>query len=98
MVERTFTVEHSDIGVSGGRYTGSSPYSVAAKAARALFKESKSKKTMIRFKLRETTQGSDGKIRSYIGNKVKLPEPKVVVRGDSKVTIEHVYRIKSCRA
>jgi len=97
MPERSFTVEYSDIGVTGGRYVGSSPYSVAAKAARALFKEHGGKKTMIRFKLRETTQGSNGTIRAYIGNKIKLPEPRIVVRGDSKITIEHVYRIKSCR-
>jgi secreted Zn-dependent insulinase-like peptidase len=99
-MERTFTIESSEVDVTGGRFTGKAPYNVAAKVARSLFKDLKGKnkkKTEIRFAIRETTRGSDNKTFHYIGTKKTLPEPKVVVRGDVELKIEHVYHIKSCR-
>jgi len=95
---RSFTVEGSEIGVTGGRYMSASPYSAAAKAARAMFKDAKvGKKTSVRFTLRETTREGEGGLFTYIGMKEKLDEPKVVERGASKIIIEHMYKVKSCR-
>jgi hypothetical protein len=96
-MERFFTVESSEINVTGGRYKAKSPYNAAAKAARMLFREQTGKKTKIRFVIRETTREGSGKTFEYIGIKSALAEPKVVVRGDSKITITHSYSVKSCK-
>jgi len=98
MSMRSFTVESSEVNKDGGRYISSSPYNAAAKAARVLFRESGTKKTQIRFKLRETTAGSLGKTRTYIGEKNMLKTPKIVVRGDTEIKIMHEYTIKACKA
>jgi Non-histone chromosomal protein MC1 len=98
--ERTFTIESSETNVTGGRFSGKSPYVVALKAARKLFRESSSAATkkQIRFQLRETTRGSPHAVYTYIGEKTLLPEPKVVVRGDTEITITHTYNVKACEA
>lgn len=95
---RSFTVEASEIGVTGGRYVSAGPYAAASKAARAMFKDKKvGKKTAVRFTLRETTRDGEGGLFTYIGLKEKLDAPKVVERGDTKIVIEHLYKVKSCR-
>lgn len=96
-MDRFFTVETSEINVTGGRYKAKSPYNAAVKAARMLFKEQTGKKTKIRFVLRETTREGQGKTFEYIGIKQALAQPKVVVRGDSQITITHSYSVKSCK-
>lgn len=100
---RNFTVEKSEIGVTGGTYTGKEPYRVASKAARVLFKQlqsekKKGKKNEIRFTLRETTADSNKKLYHYIGIKKTLSQPVVVKRGDSEIKINHTYHVKSCSA
>jgi hypothetical protein len=99
---RNFTIEKSEIGFTGGLYTGKEPYRVAAKAARALFNQAatgkKGKKQEIRFTLRETTMDSNKKEYHYIGMKKSLSEPIVVKRGDVEIKIKHTYHVKSCAA
>jgi len=51
----------------------------------------------VRFTLRETTREGEGGLFTYIGMKEKLDEPKIVERGASKIVIEHLYKVKSCR-
>jgi len=100
MAERSFTIEKSEIGSEGGRFVGKSPYTVAAKAARSLFKAAgaaKKKKSEIRFTLRETTAGTGGKEFHYIGVKKSLHTPIKVQRGDTEITIKHAYHVKSCK-
>lgn len=95
---RSFTIDASEIGVSGGRYVSASPYQAAAKATRALYKEKKAaKKSSLRFTLRETTRAGEGGLYTYIGSKEKLDEPRIVERGDVKLTISHIYKVKSCK-
>lgn len=96
MSERFFTVESSETHKTGGRYSGSTPSSAAVKAARVLFREHGGKKKEIRFTIRETTQGSEGKSFTYIGEKTKLRKPRVIIRGDTEIKIKHVYSVKSC--
>lgn len=103
MATRNFTIEKSEIGVTGGLYTGKEPYRVASKAARALFKQleadkKKGKKKEIRFTLRETTADSNKKMYHYIGMKKALSQPLIVKRGDSEIKINHTYHVKSCAA
>jgi hypothetical protein len=101
--KRFFTIDNSEIALSGNsRYESKTPGAAAAKAARRLFKESASKKSTkmkdeIRFTLRETTQGSSGKLFRYIGIKRKLDEPKVVSIAGTNVTYTHTYHVKSCK-
>jgi hypothetical protein len=100
-MSRSFTVEKSEIGVTGGRYIGTEPYRVARKVARAMFDaatSAKKKKKEIRFTLRETTEGSKKKVYHYIGMKKSLDKPVVVKRGNTDVTIRHIYHVKSCAA
>lgn len=94
--ERTFTIDSSEVGVVGGRFSSKTPGSAAAKAGRKLFAED-TKKKAIRFTLRETTLGSAKKSYTYIATKEKLDSPRTIERGEVKLTITHVYRIKSCR-
>jgi hypothetical protein len=95
MSTRTFTIESSETNVRGGRYTGKAPYNVALKAARALFRDVSTKK-QIRFSIRETTRGSTHNVYTYIGERTKLPEEKIIVRGSTEIKITHTYSVKSC--
>lgn len=100
-MSRSFTIEKSDIGETGGRFMGNEPYQVASKVARSLFKsasEHKKKKTEIRFTIRETTEGSAKKLFTYIGMKKSLHKPIIVKRGDTEIKIRHTYHVKSCHA
>jgi hypothetical protein len=101
MSERSFTIEKAEVGNPGGRFIGSSPFAVAAKAARSLFNDAKTdkekKKKEIKFTIRETTMGSSGKEYHYIGMKKTYDSPIKVMRGDTEVTIKHVYHVKSCK-
>lgn len=96
-MDRTFTIVDSEVDVTGGKYVGKSPYSVASKAARAIFKQVKKGKTEVRFTLKETTPDSAGKLFRYVGVKTALEKPLVVKRGDSEIEIYHMYHVKSCR-
>jgi hypothetical protein len=94
-MDRTFTVEATPVkGGEGGRFTGKSPSQAAKKAGRALLKLGT--KRQIKFTLREMTQGSDKKEFKYTATKVKLDTPKVIERGNVKITIQYEYLVKSC--
>lgn len=93
MSDRSFTVEKSDAGATGGRYISSSPYGAASKAARIILREKKASK--VKLTLRETTRGGKGKEYDYICTKEKLSKPKVIKRGDTEIKITHVYKVKS---
>lgn len=99
-MSRSFTVDKSEIGVTGGRYMGTEPYRVAKKVARILLSSmpvtGKKAKKEIRFTLRETTEGSAKKLYHYIGMKKSLDTPLVVKRGDRDITIRNTYHVKSC--
>jgi hypothetical protein len=100
--ERTFTVQGSDIGESGGSYKGSSPSTAAKKAARILFnkvqKPSKGKAPKsIKFILRETTQRSVKKSYFYEGFVTYFDEPKIVSRGGIDISISREIKVKSCK-
>ena len=93
--ERSFTVEKSDLNVSGGRYMSQSAYAAASKAARILMREKKASR--VKFTLRETTRGSKGKEYTYVGTKEKLSKPKVIKRGSTEIKISHIYKVKSVK-
>jgi len=98
MSDRTFTISDShmkDIG-EGGRYTGKAPSQAARKAGRALLKLNPTKR-QVKFTLREMSQGSDKKEFSYTATKVKLDTPKTIVRGDTQITVQYEYLVKSCK-
>jgi hypothetical protein len=100
-MSRSFTIEKSDIGETGGRFMGDAPYRVASKAARSLFKyasEHRMKVHELRFTIRETTEGSAKKTFTYIGMKKSLHKPIIVKRGDVEIKIHHTYHVKSCHA
>lgn len=101
---RRFTVvevdgDNVDLG-DGGRYTvtmKASPIDAAHKAFSSLCK--KLNKTHFTFSIRETTQGSKKKVYGpYIGNRTKLPKPKVyhrMVNGKKKaIPIKHEHKVK----
>lgn len=56
--ERTFTIQGSDIGFSGGIYRASSPYSAGKKAARQLFR-------VISYGVKYTENPKDEKLAKY---------------------------------
>lgn len=109
-VKRTFTIQGSDLGFEGGKYTGVSPFNAARKAAKQLFHkvENKAKnpkwskyahlKThkVIKFILRETTQGSGKNTFFYEGSVEHLAVPKVITRNGVEITITKKVTIKTC--
>jgi hypothetical protein len=97
---RSFTVEKSEVAIpsESTRYISRTPAGAAAKAARRIFAGIKNaNKTEVRFTIRETTQGSVGKMYRYIGIREKLDKPKIVVIAGKEVPIRHKFTVKSCR-
>lgn len=96
MADRTFTVETSDVKHEGGRYTSSSPSGAARKAARQLF-IGNTARVSIKFMIRETTAGSPKRMFTYVAQREKLAEPKVVRLGTSEIKYTHSYNVKACK-
>lgn len=108
-VKRTFTIQGSDLEYSGGRYKGVSPYLVAKKAAKQLFRMIENKKKQselnkynkfksykkIKLILREMTRGSNKNIYYYEAYTEMLPEPIVIKRGDVSITITKSIHVNS---
>jgi hypothetical protein len=84
--KRTFTIESSVIGFTGGSYKSDSPLKAGKKAAKRLFqlieKEEEYKKfasrDSLKFVLREKTRGSDKKTFYYETSLEDLKTPKVI--------------------
>lgn len=84
--KRTFIIQASEIGFSGGVYTSDAPAKAGKKAAKRLFNlvanDSKFKryasKQTIKFILRERTKGSDKKTFFYEASMTKLSKPKSI--------------------
>ncbi len=84
--KRTFTIQASEIGFSGGEYKSDIPSKAAKKAANRLFelvsKNDAYKKfsdlTSIKFILREKSKGSDKKTFFYDATKKDLRSPKYI--------------------
>jgi len=98
--DRSFTIHKCEVAMPSetSRYISKTPAGAAAKAARRIFASVKNtKKEQIRFTIRETTQGSAGKMYRYIGLREKFAEPKVINIGGKEVSITHNFKVKSCR-
>ena len=98
--DRSFTIEKSEVHLpddATSRYISKTPSGAASKAARRLFTLTKDNKVEIRFTLRETTQGSNGKMYRYIGIRQKFDNPKVVSLGGKEVSYSQIVKVKSCR-
>ena len=98
--KRSFTVQGSESGFEGGRYTGDSPIVAARHAAKQIFRhaESKSKSASqkkIKFILRETTRGSKKTMYHYQASTKRLEKPKVIVRNGVEITVSKVITVKS---
>lgn len=108
--KRKFTIQGSDLGYEGGRYTGVLPSLAARKAAKQLFRMIENKKKQpslnkykkyksykqIKFILREMTQGSDKTTYYYEANIVILDKPIVIVRDGVSITITRSIHVKTC--
>jgi hypothetical protein len=94
--KRSFTVSHSDVGVTGGRYISKEPLNAAKKAARVIF--GKTTKKSIRLTIKETTRGSAGKEFVYTATKAKLDKPVTRFEGDKdrEYIITHRVEVKAC--
>lgn len=106
--KRSFTIESAEIKLPEdyqGRFESKTPGAAALKACRRIFKineeqqknKRKSKKSEIRFVLRETTQDSAKKEFHYIGIKRKLDTPLEIRRGDVTITVNYEYKVKACQ-
>jgi len=98
--DRSFTIDKCEVTLSSetSRYISKTPAGAAAKAARRIFSSIKNtKKEEVRFTLRETTQGSSGKMYRYIGIREKFDEPKIIRISGKDVAITHKFKVKSCR-
>jgi len=82
-MERSFTVDSSSIGVTGGRYKSKVPSSAAKKAASKLFAKKNTKS--MEFQIRETTRGSDKQIYAYKAIRETLAKPLVRVIAGKEV-------------
>jgi hypothetical protein len=100
--DRSFTVEKSEVSLPSDspRFISKTPSGAAAKIARRMFAALKGKnkgKEELRFTIRETTQGTSGKLYRYIGIREKLAQPKVTVIAGKEIVRTHSYKVKSCR-
>ena len=83
MSNNTYTIEKSESGFTGGRYNSKTPGGAAKKAATRLFKNTNKK--VIKFTIRQTTQGSDKKLYKYEAKRIKLDKPVVItIKGNEK--------------
>ena len=110
MSKRTFTIQGSDLGYEGGRYTGNTPSVAARHAAKQLVRMVENKKKLsdwkkyerfassknIKFILRELTRGSNKATHYYEANVVPLPEPKVIIRDGVEITVTKTIYVKTC--
>jgi len=95
MSERTFTVQASEFGITGGHYKSSAPRAAATKAARILFKEHNKPAKTVKFVLRETTRTSAKKEYFYEASIKKLDTPLEIVRKGITITVTKKVTIKS---
>lgn len=85
--KRSFTIQSSEIGFSGGEYKSDIPSKAAKKAAKRIFtliandeKYSKfASHDTIKFLLREKTRGSEKKIYYYETSIKNLKQPKIIM-------------------
>jgi len=95
--ERSFTVVASSFdgqqAKTDSRYVSRSPYSAAHKAARILFQNHKSKGSVVRLKLRETTRGSKGKEYEYQATHKKVN--RVIKVGGKQITVKSSIKVES---
>lgn len=85
--KRSFTIQSSEIGFTGGDYKSDAPGKAAKKAAKRLFKlietvdeyKSFASHDKIKFFLREKTRGSDKKVYVYETSVHDLKTPKVIM-------------------
>lgn len=105
MVERRYTIAGSGIKYSGGIYTASTMSEAAktaggwrlfAKAAAAGF----SKKTSIKFILKETTRGvpTPKPTKAFVATRVLKDKPVVFMRAGKKIEAKYDYIIKPLSA
>jgi hypothetical protein len=110
--ERTFKIVESEIGFTGGKYKTDktdSPLSAARRAASVLFrmarneksksewKKFESSKNLIKFTIRESTQGSnkdefqyEAKIRKLHGDEIKI-----IKKGDIEFKVEYQIVVRA---
>jgi hypothetical protein len=110
--ERTFKIVDSEIGYTGGKYRpdkSNSPLSAAHRAASVLFrmarndkskpewKKFESSKNLLKFTIRESTQGSDKDEFQYVAKIRKLhgDEIKIIKKGDTEIKIEHQIVVRA---
>ena len=101
--KRSFTVNGSSVNHTGGRYISNSPYGAAKKAASQQFKKLKAgQPKKVKFMIKETTQGSDGRSFFYVATRTKLSKPTeriVKFKGVEKVIKnEYTTKLEKCNA
>jgi hypothetical protein len=113
--KRTFTIQSSEIGFAGGNYKSDAPGKAAKKAAKRIFNlietvpeyHKFASHGIIKFFLREKTQGSDKKVYVYETSVEKLKTPKVVMvkspnspsadeNGMVKYTVSKEIKVSTC--
>ena len=87
MSNNTYTIEKSESGFVGGRYNSKTPGGAAKKAATRLFKNTNKK--VIKFTIRQTTQGSDKKLYKYEAKRIKLDKPVVITIKGNEIKYEY---------
>lgn len=85
--KRSFTIQSSEIGFSGGEYKSDIPSKAAKKAAKRIFKliateddyKQYASRETIKFLLREKTRGSEKKSYYYETSIKDLKQPKIIM-------------------
>jgi hypothetical protein len=109
-LKRSFTVVHSSVGVTGGRYLSVTPYSAARKAAKVLQRARPAAERLtgapLTYRMRETTLGSLHPTYSYeatveaIDKSTALlrPDGRPLLRGDGRpVVIRRRHQVRVTR-
>ena len=72
-----------------GRFTGWTPYQAANKALSRYFRSTEDPKPVVTFSIRESTRGSNHKVYTYEGHRVKLETPVSYTIGEGNTIVKH---------
>ena len=86
---RSFKVQLPGTEEYTGRFTGWTPYQAANKALSRYFRSSEDPKPVVTFSIRESTRGSNHKVYTYEGHRVKLETPVSYTIGEGNTIVKH---------
>lgn len=95
---RSFKVQLPGTEEYCGRFTGWTPYQAANKALSRYFRSTDTPKPVVTFSIRESTRGSNHKVYTYEGHRIKLETPvSYTIGGGNTIVKNHKNQLKKVK-